>query len=206
MKRIMYFLLLATLVAFGTSCGQKNKVNSSQLGTNGSWATGTSPISYPPQTQNALQAFAKNFPCDRKPSLVLNSKQLMGPNTLANSFSYGPLAGDVGTSYVGVNTKTGDLLIVTKVTSQGSLIGFNVEMSYCTGTQYALPNVKERQYISFTAPNGITIYDNAGSSIGRAVAANTIACLGPYQNLVQMGANNCGPQNLDLVTSFQAAW
>ncbi|MBP5296631.1 MAG: hypothetical protein J6Y94_04790, partial [Bacteriovoracaceae bacterium] len=81
------------------------------------------------------------------------------------------LAGNISDIFVGHNSY-GDLLIVTKVTGNGTgyVIGYNVIVSFCVDNKsfYAGSNV-----LSFIAPNGITLTVNANGAFGGATSSYT---------------------------------
>lgn len=191
MKKMISFLLLAAVLTLGASCGQKNKVNSSQLGTAGTWQSGSSAISYPSTVANALNSYASKYPCDRHPSVIFNLQTSGSATTIYGNFAVGALTGDsIGTSYVGISSFK-DLMIVSKVLRSGTVIGYNVEISYCnqSGLIYS-----DRAIQGFYARNGITLTERTTDPVGIAQVAGiknyygqyiagTVAYMAAYQNL-----------------------
>lgn len=190
MKKMITFLLLTAVITLGTSCGTKNKVNSSQLGSSGiSW--GSSALSYPTTTINAINTYIQKYPCDRHPNVVFNLQTAGSVTTIYGNFAVGALQGDsIGSSYVGISSFK-DLMVVTKVLRSGSVIGYNIELSYCNqqGLVYS-----DRAIQGFYARNGITLTEQTTSAIGIAQVAGarnyygqyiagTVAYMAAYQNL-----------------------
>lgn len=209
MKRIMSFLLLATLVAFGTSCGQKNKVNSSQLGTtNGVWNSG---VSYPSTSAaNAIANIISSNPCQqgqRKQTIVYNTRTNATLTSIASQwFTAGAITGGTpATSYVGINPVK-DIMVVTKVVNGSQVVGFNIEVSFCSVAYYngvlVTPLYFAERNITQFGTYGITLIENTGDVVGK-LAGKTLGVLSSYSGACPTATNvTCNYQAEYLPTSF----
>jgi len=203
MKKMITLLLLTTILTGVVSCGSKNKVNSSQLGGSNSPFGSSYPIQYSQQAVNGLQQIIAQNQCTRRPSVVFNVQSSYpqgSSSTIGGTFQVGPLSGEAGSSYVGINYATKDIMVVTKILRSGAVFGFNVEISFCDNpaltSQYfsqreiALPSsqytiVRPTCYnwqVTPFAPFGITLYERIQNGIGSLTAQATCVYVGPYQN------------------------
>lgn len=210
MKRIMSFLLLATLAVGTISCGQKNKVNSSQLSSTGSTVF-TSGITYSnSNTSTALSSYLSSYSCQsgqRHASALFYLSSAYSTTSIGGTFTKGTLSGTQGTTYVG-RSAYNDIMIVTKVlNSSGGVMGFNVEVAYCvdTNNSYTPPAFYNRGISAFAAPYYITLTEPTTSSIGRLYSSQTVAYVDPYQGSCTVGYqsySNCNLPQFYLYTSF----
>jgi len=108
-------------------------------------------------------------------SYTLNGSAL-SQSTLSGSFSQGALTnGSVSELYVGMSSFR-DLMFVSKITNNGSVVGYTVTLSYCSsGSSYnGIPPVisNERSLSNFQSSN-IVLNSNTSCGYGLIAYANT---------------------------------
>ncbi len=184
MKKMISFLLLAAVLTLSASCGQKNKVNSSQLGTGSVFSSG---ISYNSSSSSALSTYVSQYNCSsgtRHASAVFYLTTAYSYTTIGGNFTKGSLSGTAGTTYVG-RSNYNDIMIVSKVlNSSGGMMGYNIELAFCVDSSntYTPPYFANRGVTAFAAPYGITLVEPTTSSIGFIASKQSQALIEAYQN------------------------
>ncbi len=121
-------IIILSVLIFTISCGKKAK---------NPYGYGYGFNYLPQNTQANIAAYLTQYQCPngRIPEITFSVNQFYqgsGNTTqIQGSLSASPIGGIPSNSYVGVNYQTKDVMVVTKVTSGGRVVGFNVSLSLC---------------------------------------------------------------------------
>lgn len=208
-------LLILVLQGCGQDKGKKNVVppgvGTTNLGNpytpanfRGIIGSVRSKISCKPMQANWQTTFQTNGPMNMISFMSQSNYQGSGYYTgnqtqVTGTFTNGSLPGNVANIYVG-ESAFGDLIFISKITNGSQVIGYNVDLSFCS--QYAITQqtynpyggyqtastgsnlmpliANERPMTNFSA-NGIVIVDDTSCPHGKVSFANTMTMSQPIQ-------------------------
>ncbi len=171
-KASVLTLLSSALIL--ASCGKKNVVKSNQPNGNYSAYQGnTTMISQSDTIKAKVSCLSGRYRLSTDYVYSVNGGAF-SQSTIGGQFSQTVLTGTASELYVGVSAYR-DLMFVTKITNNGSLVGYNVTLSMCSvPNSYAnYPNLvsNDRTLANFQAPYGITLNSNTSCGYGLVAAA-----------------------------------
>ena len=168
--------LLLTMIASSmimSSCGKKNVVNSTPTGNYSAFSGNTSLISQYDAIKAKVSCLSGRYRLNNDVVFSVNGGAY-SQSTIYGQFAAGAISGTASEMYVGVSAYR-DLMFVTKITNNGTFVGYNVQLSMCSvpnsyGNYPALIS-NERTLSNFQAPYGIVVNSNTSCGYGLVAAA-----------------------------------
>ena len=187
-SRSLQITLTACLLLLG-ACGKKNSTGTGISGTS-PFYSGNPALGGGSGYIDQYNKVKASISCLPGRSRLLNdvSFYISGPSgsgsTIGGNWQSGFITnGTVTNLYVGVSAYR-DLMFVTKVTNGGTVVGYNVTLSFCE-VPNAIPNYpalisNDRPLVNFQAPNGIVLGSTVSCGYGVVWGAiNTIITSNP---------------------------